>query len=573
MVFRLMGFVRGDAVFCFLSLYSISLLEMSVATKEQILFKRIKALALVRTNETEGVILRKAKVGTQQSWLFDLRALMTRSEDLNLLAEVFWERMEDQWPFQIGGLEVGAIPLVAAIVMKGHEKGLTVNSFIVRKSRKKAGLCKQIEGDLTADPIVVVDDLMNSGVSMHRVVAALEQTEKSVQTVFTYLDFERTSAHQYLADEGIRYEGVFKLSEFGLKLQGKASSIFADPATLQVDWVFQPPFPNYVFSVPHSAPAYDETCLYYGADNGFFYAVDKITGEKKWEFQTGDSIKGIFSSPVLTETGVIFGAYDGSVYHLDRTDGTVIWEAAIAEYVGSSPCLALDLNLVFIGLEHNVHNNRGSIVALDLETGEKQWEQFTADYMHSTPAYCAEERLVAVGSNDGLVLLLDAKSGHIYWRFNMEGPLKMAPTFDLKRNQIIAPSFDKKCYGIDIDTGQENFHFEAGHVFYNKGLVVEDFLYVGSCDKYLYIYDLAQNKLHKKFKTIGRILSNPRLINDTVWFGSNDGGVRQIDKDGNLIGGTILPERPVTPIVYDESIDRYFVVTMGNFLVRMKPVN
>jgi len=545
---------------------------MRESAQEQVLFKRVKDVALVRTNEAEGVILRKAKEGTKQSWLFDLRALMTRSDDLNLLAEVFWERMEKQWPFQVGGLEVGAIPILAAIVMKGHQKGLSVNSFIVRKSRKKAGLCKQIEGDLTTEPIVVVDDLMNSGGSIHRVVAAVEQEEKKVRTVFTYIDFERNSAHQYLAGAGIEYEGVFKLSEFELKLKHKAPPMFADPATLQVDWVFQSPFPNYVFSVPHSAPVYDEKNLYYGADNGFFYAVDKMTGEKQWEFQTGDSIKGIFSSPVLSETGVIFGAYDGSVYHLNRNDGTVMWESAIAEYVGSSPCLALDLNLVFIGLEHNVANNRGSIVALDLETGEKQWEQFTAEYMHSTPAYCAEERLVTVGSNDGVVLLLDAKSGRINWRFKMEGPLKMAPTFDLKRNQIIAPSFDKKCYGIDIDTGQETFSFEAGHVFYNTALVVDDLLYVGSCDKHLYIYDLEKNKLHKKFKTVGRILSTPQLINDTVWFGSNDGGVRQIDKDGQLIGGTILPERPVTPIVYDESIDRYFVVTMGNFLVCLKPI-
>jgi orotate phosphoribosyltransferase len=546
---------------------------MSFSSAETKLFKRLETEALVRTNEDEGLILRKAQSGMRQNWLFDFRALMTQSDDLDLLAEVFWNRMEPEWPFQLGGLEVGAIPIVAGIVMKGREKGFKVNSFIVRKSRKKAGLCKQIEGKLSDDPIVVVDDLMNSGSSVLRVVAALEQEERKVTTVFTYLDFERTTAQKHLKNANIDYVSIFKLTDFGLNLKTPDPAIFVEKPTLKVEWVFKAPLPNYVFSVPHSAPVFDAENVYYGADNGFFYAVDKVSGEKKWEFQTGESIKGIFSSPVLTDKGVIFGAYDGSVYHLNRHDGEIIWEAAHADYVGSSPCLAPELNLVFIGLEHNIFNNRGSIVALDIQNGEKQWEQFTEEYMHSTPAYWAEERLVTIGSNDGLVLLLDAKTGRQRWQFEMEGPLKAAPTFDIKRNQIIAPSFDNNCYGIDIDTGKENFRFSAGHVFYNTALVVENRAYVGSCDKHLYIYDLVAQKLVKRIRTQGRILSHPQVIKDSIWFGANDGGLREIDRDGNLIGGTILPERPVTPMVYDADLDLFWVVTMGNFLVCLRPVS
>jgi len=548
---------------------------MKHAKNKPLLFARIEAEALIRADKAPGekIIIRRSGSGTLQNWLFDLRALMTKSDDIDLLATVFWDRMEDRWPFQIGGLEVGAIPLVTAIVMKGRERGFKVNSFVVRKSRKKAGLCKQIEGALTEDPIVVIDDLMNSGSSIKRVMVALEQAEKTIDTVFTYLNFERESAQEFLAEAHINYVSIYSLSEFGLQLNAEANTpYYPETITLKSDWAIQPPNPNYVFSEPHSGPAQDETCIYYGADNGWFYAVDKRTGAKVWEFQTGESVKGIFSSPAITDTGVIFGAYDGSVYHLNRADGSVIWEAPVAEYVGSSPCLAPELNLVFIGLEHNIDQNRGSIVALDLDTGEKVWEQFVAEYMHSTPTYWPKKRLVAVGSNDGLVLLLDAKNGFIHWEFQMEAPLKAAPTFDAKRNQVIAPSFDKNCYGIDIETGKENFRFSAGHVFYNTALVVEDKLYVGSCDKSFYIYDLEQQKLFKKLPTLGRILSHPQLINDTIWFGSNDGALRQIDKAGNYLGGALFPERPVTPVIYDEKLDRYYVVTMGNYLVCVKPV-
>ncbi len=544
---------------------------MKRSKKEKQLQVRIKDSGLMRSNENdlEAVIIRSGH-GGRQVWLFDLRALMTQSDDLNLLSEVFWEKMSDKWPFQVGGLEVGAIPLVAAIVMKGREKKLKVNSFIVRKSRKKSGLCKQIEGTLTDEPIIIVDDLINSGHSMRRVIAAVEEENKKVSHVFTFIDFQTDTAKALMKEASINYEGVYKLGDFDISMGSKKPAMFFEKNTLSTDWAYQPPTPNYVFSVPHSGPVFDDKNVYYGADNGYFYAVDKRSGNKRWEFQTGDSIKGIFSSPALTEKGVVFGAYDGSVYHLNRNDGSVIWEAPVAEYVGSSPCLAPELNLVFIGLEHSIFNNHGALVALNLETGEKVWEQFTKEYMHSTPAYCADGRLVTVGSNDGKVLLFEAKTGRKHWEFEMKGPLKAAPTFDLKRRQIIAPSFDKNCYGIDIDTGAETFRFSAGHVFYNTALVVEDRVYVGSCDKNFYIYDLEAKKLVKKMPTTGRILSHPQLINGDIWFGSNDGGVRQIDLDGDYKGGTILPERPVTPIIYDPEIDRYFVVTMGNYLVCMK---
>jgi len=544
---------------------------MPKSAKEKLLLDRIKAEGLIKSDHSdpESVIIRSGH-GGRQVWLFDLRALMTQSDDLNLLAEVFWDKMEDQWPFQVGGLEVGAIPLVAAIVMKGREKDLKVNSFVVRKSRKKKGLCKQIEGSLTDDPIVVVDDLINSGQSMRRVLAAVSEEHKTVHTIFTYLDFENESAKILMEEEQINYVGIFKLSEFDVAITKNKPPMYPEKNTLKPDWVFKVPMPNYVFSIPHSGPVFDAQHVYYGADNGYFYAVNKRSGDKVWEFKTGESLKGIFSTPVLTEHGVIFGAYDGSVYHLDREDGTVIWEAPVAEFIGSSPVLAPELNLVFIGLEHSIFNNQGALVALNLETGEKVWEQFTEHYMHSSPAYWAEEQLVTVGSNDGKVFLFEARNGRKIWEFAMEGPLKAAPTFDIKRRQIIAPSFDKNCYGIDIDTGQENFRFSAGHVFYNTALVVEDRLYVGSCDKSFYIYDLEAKKLLKKLTTAGRILSHPQLINGDVWFGSNDGGVRQMDLEGNYLGGTILPERPVTPVVYDPEIERYFVVTMGNYLVSLK---
>ena len=83
--------------------------------------------------------------GGNSKWLFDFRRILLKSECLNLVAEIFWQRFKDQYPFQIGGQETAAIPLVSAIIMKAWELGTPVNGFYLRKSREKKGVPKKKE--------------------------------------------------------------------------------------------------------------------------------------------------------------------------------------------------------------------------------------------------------------------------------------------------------------------------------------------------------------------------------------------------------------------------------------------
>ena len=55
-------------------------------------------------------------------------------------------------PFQVGGMEAAAIPLLSAILMKSLSRGTPVNGFIVRKERKTYGAGSSIEGALTDAP-------------------------------------------------------------------------------------------------------------------------------------------------------------------------------------------------------------------------------------------------------------------------------------------------------------------------------------------------------------------------------------------------------------------------------------
>ncbi|WP_435337934.1 PQQ-binding-like beta-propeller repeat protein, partial [Acinetobacter sp. LH3_13] len=88
-----------------------------------------------------------------------------------------------------------------------------------------------------------------------------------------------------------------------------------------------------------------------------------------------------------------------------------IWRFIEADWVGSSPALAPELGLLFIGLEFAVEGKRGSVIALRMESGERVWEYKTRRYTHASPAYWSEKQLVACGSNDNEMLLFDATTG------------------------------------------------------------------------------------------------------------------------------------------------------------------
>ena len=124
-----------------------------------------------------------------------------------------------------------------------------------------------------------------------------------------------------------------------------------------------------------------------------------------------------------------------------------------ADWVGSSPALAPDLNLLFIGLEHEVPGRRGSLAALDMGTGTKVWELPVREYLHGTPLYCPSRGAVAVGTNDRDLILADARTGRQIWKFSTKGEIKYAPALDAARDAVIFGSFDGKIYVVDLKRG------------------------------------------------------------------------------------------------------------------------
>src|SRR5438309_6417673 len=80
--------------------------------------------------------------------------------------------------------------------------------------------------------------------------------------------------------------------------------------------------------------------IYVGANNSNFYAVSP-DGHLNWLFEAQREIAGIWSTAALSadNSTLYFGANKGGIYAVNRIDGTLRWQYPILGSIYSSPAL------------------------------------------------------------------------------------------------------------------------------------------------------------------------------------------------------------------------------------------
>ena len=509
--------------------------------------------------------------GKANRWLIDLRRIFMDPPLLDAAASLFWEEFGGRMPFQVGGMEAAAIPLLSAILMKSQARGTPVNGFIVRKERKTYGTGSSIEGTLTDAPIVMVDDILNSGSSMEKARVVLEEAGKTIAAAFVLIDYRSPAGERWRGRHGIPVAAPFRLGEFGLSIERPPSRPMA---IFHNRWRFAAPDPNFFHRVPKSFPATDGRGVFFGSDSGIFWRLDARDGSVAWKFRVNSpGHKNLWSSPALHEGKAYFGSYDGNVYCLDAETGAEVWRFIGADWVGSSPALAPDLGLLFIGLEFAVEGKRGSIAALRMDTGEKVWEHMTRRYTHASPAYWPERRLVACGSNDNELFLFDAPTGTVHWRFetspagNEKGSIRHAPAFDTKRGQVVTGCADGRIYIVDVETGAEVWSVETDNTIYTVPLVLDDKAYIGSTDKYMYVLDLERRSVKTRIPAGSKVFGPARMLAGRIYFGACNGTIFEIDPASDEVTGAHqLPDAVTNALTFNATTGDFYALTYVNEL-------
>jgi outer membrane protein assembly factor BamB len=128
--------------------------------------------------------------------------------------------------------------------------------------------------------------------------------------------------------------------------------------------------------------------VYAGANNSNFYAVGP-DGKMKWLFEAERELAGIWSSACLSADGstLYFGANKGGIYAVNRADGKLRWQYKIFGSVYSSP--ALDrLGTVYTG------SSVGHVFAIDGASGREIFDHDAGGPVWTAPVIRPDGSLV-----------------------------------------------------------------------------------------------------------------------------------------------------------------------------------
>jgi outer membrane protein assembly factor BamB len=516
----------------------------------------------------------RSSSSTSLNWLMDLRPVFLSPEWLNIITDTFWQHYKSDEPLQIGGMEVASIPLITALIIDGHKRGKNVSGFIIRKQRKTTGLGQRIEGNIQQNvKTILVDDLINSGVSLEQCRLALLQENITFTDVFTVVDFEENSGIAWKAQHSIALYSLFKKKDFTLP-----ASKETPPFTrgYGITWRFyqKGAFPFHI--VPKSTPLYHNGRIYMGTDDGIMHAIHGQTGERIWQFDTKNSAKhkGIWSSPAIHNGKLYFGAYNGNVYCLDAKTGQKIWHNPACEWIGSSPLIVPQHNALYLGLEYERSRAKGSNAAFNLDNGNRLWETPQKKYQHGSAAYDHVHDTVIFGNANHDVSAYNAKTGALIWQHKTERSIKYPPAIDTNLGIVAATSFDGNIYILNSKTGERLAAIQTDDICYSTPLLTHGKLFVGSGDKHMYVIDLRTFKVILKHNHNARVFSSPRLIDDYVVYGDASGKLYHMHPESlEFHATTHLADAITNAAAHTPDGSRLYVSTHMNELFALDKIN
>jgi outer membrane protein assembly factor BamB len=250
-----------------------------------------------------------------------------------------------------------------------------------------------------------------------------------------------------------------------------------------------------------SSPAVADGLILAGSEDGCLYALDDHSGKLKWKFKTGGAVH---SSPAVKGNRVYFGSYDGYYYAADLHTGKLAWKFRTGgeKHVGGKG---------YFGMKPE-----------NMEM-EDPWDCFL-----SSPQFiqAGNDPVVCFGSSDGNLYALDARTGHLKWKFKTGGIIHASPA--CFNGAVYFGSWDTWFYAVDAATGREKWKFKTGEEGIMRGIqssavVADGIVYFGSRDANLYALDAESGSLVWKYPAANAwILNSPVIRGDDVLFGTSD---------------------------------------------------
>ncbi len=191
--------------------------------------------------------------------------------------------------------------------------------------------------------------------------------------------------------------GIFAGGRLIVKVHALEDGEISPPATR---WIAEDQVSGRVFAGSLKANGK----VFVGTGDNHFVALDSTTGEKVWDFRTGNAI---WDTPAVHGRVVYLTSLDKNVYALDIDTGNLIWQVPLGGASAGSPVISPELRLIYVS------SFDGNLYALRFEDGRTVWKAPAADWVWGSPVLV--DRVVYYCDLQGNVYAVSAADGKPVW--------------------------------------------------------------------------------------------------------------------------------------------------------------
>lgn len=155
--------------------------------------------------------------GQKSNYYLDGKQITLHSQGLRLVAEGLLELLDDVEFDAIGGMSIGADPIIGSVLTVAAEQGRSLDGFMVRKEAKGHGTNRYIEGPVEPGAkVVIIDDVVTTGGSSLQAVERAKEFGCEVVHVVGICDRLQGGAENFEKHE-LPFRSLLTIEDLGVE--------------------------------------------------------------------------------------------------------------------------------------------------------------------------------------------------------------------------------------------------------------------------------------------------------------------------------------------------------------------
>lgn len=191
---------------------------MSSTSTTEVTTDRDALREIIRTRSFGYGVERKLASGRTSNFYFNMKPTMLHPMGAHLIGRLVTTHLMDRQIDAVGGLEMGAVPIAAAVAAVSATTPHPLPAFFVRKEAKGHGTAALIEGPMAGDTLsgqrlCVIEDVTTTGGSAIKAVETLKSVGAVIDQVLTIVD-RQEGANEAFASADLEFHALFRAEEF-----------------------------------------------------------------------------------------------------------------------------------------------------------------------------------------------------------------------------------------------------------------------------------------------------------------------------------------------------------------------